>query len=377
METGKMIEVDEKRLLTWKPRRFAMAATMDVMVKDEYPDIERELGHRALSFHRVDLHRGLRELATREGEGDDGVPVEVRLGCEVVGVDCEDGVLRLADGTTMQKDLVVIADGAHSHLLSDFLGRESPAQHTGRSIYRWLVSMDDVMADPELAGLFRGELPGFLAYIDPLKNSLWIMYACRGGKVLNNAVVHATEPGEGEEDAWHSPASREQVLKTLENYHPTTLKIPNLASEDGIKVHKLFKRDALSSFVRGRTAIVGDAAHVMLPTHAAGGAIAIESAAALETLFRGVQTGDGETIQQRLRMFDELRIPRCNLTMLASNAGAENWLGDPAVEEEIRKYYNGALPPKGAMPWSREFREVLFNHDEFAAAAEMLKKKSI
>ena len=242
---------------------------------------------------------------------------------------------------------------------------------TGRSIYRWLVSMDDVMADPELRAQFDDRPPGFQSWRDPVKEILWVSYTCRGGKVLNNAVVHETQAGEGEEDLWHSEVSKDKVLAMLENFHPTPKKIVQLANEDGIKVHHLFKRPPLSSFVRGRAVVVGDAAHVMMPTHAAGGAVAIETAASLEVLLRGVDGRDMATLGERLILFDKLRIPRCNLTMLASNAGPA-WLAVPGVEEDVRKFYQGPLPPAGSLPWGHEFREVLFNHDAFRAAEDAL-----
>ena len=144
-----------------------------------------------------------------------------------------------------------------------------------------------------------------------------------------------------------------------------------MASEDGIKVHRLYMRDALTAFVRGKAAIIGDEAHLMMPTHAAGAGIAIESAAALEVLFRGVCAGDEATVGSRLRLFDKLRVPRCNLTMLLSNAGPAR-LRVPRVEEEVRKFYSGLLPDRMEKPYSKPFIELLFKHDEFLAASQLL-----
>jgi len=231
--------------------------------------------------------------------------------------------------------------------------------------------MDDVLADDDLNPIFANTLPGFKSWRDPIKEILWVSYTCRGDKVLNNAVVHTTQTGEGEDDLWHSEVTKDKVLAMLENYHPTPKKIVQLANEDGIKVHHLFKRPALTSFVNGRAVVVGDAAHVMLPTHAAGGAISIESAAALEVLLKGVSGRDFATLSKRLELFDRVRIPRCNLTMLASNAGPA-WLAVPGVEEEVRKFYQGPLPPAGSLPWGHQFRDVLFNHDAYRAAKEAL-----
>ncbi|KAK1757984.1 3-hydroxybenzoate 6-hydroxylase [Echria macrotheca] len=322
--------------------RFYHAATGETVMYEEYEDIEETMGFQSWSLHRVDLHRGLKGIATLEDGG---------LGEKVDGADVWSG---------------------QSRLIEDFTGKPSEVRPMGRSIYRWLVSMDDVLADPDLRPIYDGKLPGFKSWRDPVKEILWVSYTCRGGKVLNNAVVHPTQAGEGDDDLWHSHASRDQVFAMLENFHPAVpMRIVNLASEDGIKVHHLFKRPALTSFVNGRAVVIGDAAHVMMPTHAAGAAIAIESTAALEVLMAGVEAGDHTTLAKQLALFDKLRIPRCNFTMLASNAGPA-WLAVPGVEQEIRRFYHGPLPPAGAMPWGHQFREALFNHDAYKAAEEAL-----
>lgn len=90
--------------------RFAGAADLKVFLYEEYRDIGEVMGARSWSFHRVDLHRGLREVATGEGEGK---AVVIRLGKEAVGVDCERGEVSLGDGEVVRGDLVVVADGAH------------------------------------------------------------------------------------------------------------------------------------------------------------------------------------------------------------------------------------------------------------------------
>ena len=238
--------------------------------------------------------------------------------------------------------------------------------------------MDDVLADPSLAAIFdpARNLPGFKSFLEPVQDIFWVSYTCRNGRTLNNAIVHATQPGEGDEDLWHSDVSPDKVLAMLKDFHETPRKIVRLANEDGIKAHHLFKRPALESFVRGRTVVVGDAAHVMMPTHAAAGSIAIETAASLEVLFKGVDGRDGGVMKRRLELFDKLRLPRCNLTMLASNAGP-SFLAVPGVEEEVRKFYDGPLPPLGALPWSPEFREVLFHHDAYRAAGDILAAEDV
>jgi salicylate hydroxylase len=272
---------------------------------------------------------------------------------------------------------VQIADTVwtQSHLLSAFVGYPCEARRNNRSIYRWLVSMDDVMADPVLRDIYSNEPPGFMAWIDPGTKMLWTTYRCRGGKMLNIALGHKTQPFQVVESVWHAPVSREEVLSTAENYHPSIKKMVSMANEDGIHIHHVSTRAPLDSFVRGRTVVVGDAAHVMMSTHAAGAGIAIESAASLEVLFREVNGKDGPTIRCRLNLFDKLRIPRCNLTMLASNSEMGR-LQQPGAVDEIRRFYHGPLPPPDALPYSEAWRQVLFHHDEYRAAEERLAQAS-
>ena len=83
------------------------------MLHDEYTDVKEQYGHDTLFFHRVDLHQGLLELAVQPEAELKGTPVTIRSGEEVQRVNCEDGTLTLASSEHIQKDLLVIADGAH------------------------------------------------------------------------------------------------------------------------------------------------------------------------------------------------------------------------------------------------------------------------
>jgi len=233
--------------------------------------------------------------------------------------------------------------------------------------------MEDVLAEPTLRKIYSQKLPGFVGFKDPDVNTLWVTYRCRGGTVLNNAVAHNTRAGHGQGNKWHSQVSPAEVLGLVDKFHASLKKIVSMASEDGINIHHLHTRPPLTSFVRGRTVVVGDAAHVMVPRHAAGAGIAIESAASLEMLLRGVDGRDTLAMAKRLELFDRLRVPRCNLTMLVSNA-VPGTLGQPGVIDEIRRFYAGPLPPPDAIPYSKAWREVLFHHDESQAAEKLLAK---
>ena len=71
-----------------------------------FSNVEQLYGNKWYFYHRVDMHRQLREQAQEAG-------ALIRLGKQVVDIDPETGVVSLKDGKNVQKDLVVIADGQH------------------------------------------------------------------------------------------------------------------------------------------------------------------------------------------------------------------------------------------------------------------------
>jgi len=78
--------------------------SLECIVSRQFPDLYREFGHSQASYHRVDLHSRLRVMAEEAG-------VQIKLGSGAADVDCEKGRLKLDNGSTVDSDLVVIADG--------------------------------------------------------------------------------------------------------------------------------------------------------------------------------------------------------------------------------------------------------------------------
>ena len=264
------------------------------------------------------------------------------------------------------------ANETQSYLTQKVNPNAGSLEPTGRSVYRCLVPMQRLKDDPELWSFWDGETPGFIGFMTKDPHVLFVAYSCRGDEIMNYAIVHDTQKGEGEEDLWNAPASKKQVLEELASFHPGVQRLMDPVDEGEIAVYHLWKRQPLETFVNGSTALVGDAAHVMLPTHAAGGSIAIESGGILQVLFSGITPGDHATIEQRLKIFDKLRVPRCNLAMILSNGGP--WaLHDPEVEKQIRRFYDGPLPSKeDSMTWERPMRELLFHYNAFEVAEKAL-----
>lgn len=92
--------------------RRIKADTAELDSQEAFVNIKEKYGHPWPFFHRADLHTGLRELLVAS-EGVRGEAPAIRLASTVVDIDCEEGIIGLASGLTVRKDLLVIADGAH------------------------------------------------------------------------------------------------------------------------------------------------------------------------------------------------------------------------------------------------------------------------
>ena len=83
--------------------------TLQLLRRSDTPDWEKVYGAPFLLFHGVDLHNELKRMATKPRANTSSV-ARVKLFSEVTDIDL-DGHMTLADGTTMVKDLIVVANG--------------------------------------------------------------------------------------------------------------------------------------------------------------------------------------------------------------------------------------------------------------------------
>ena len=186
-DAGKAGETDicNYRKLRWD--------NLELAKRNHFEELRAKYGPVFRSFHRVDLHNGLRELA------EDRHAVPIRLGCEVCHIDPEAGTLSLADGTQVQKDLIVVADGdkvslpytssdsptsfltgsLKTRFAKDVAGDGVGIKKTKKSVFRTLVPMDRLMSDEAAMSLFRNEKCGFLTSTVSKTGVFFVTYPCR------------------------------------------------------------------------------------------------------------------------------------------------------------------------------------------------------
>jgi salicylate hydroxylase len=294
--------------------------TLRVMVRNERGPADRErFGAFQYQLHRADLHRLLLDAVLAEDPG------AVVTGHALAAVEERaDGVLvHFEDGGTAQGALLVGADGVRSRVRAHLFGDEAPA-FTGHVAYRALVPVADC------GGL--GELPftSGLA-ITPGRNLGW--YTIRDGALLN--LVALVQSGEWAEEGWSVPSDPGTVLRLFADAHPEFLRILRAAPAGGVYRWGLFTHAPLERYSSARVALVGDAAHPMLPFMGMGAAMAVEDGYLLARCLAEVpDTG------RALRVYDRTRVGRANFVQAESAAKAARLEGRDAPNYDKSKHRN-------------------------------------
>ncbi len=258
-----------------------------------------------VTIHRADLHGLLLQAASREGVQvhSDALVQRIRQVPHAVTVEVtQHGQLQQHDAA-----MAVAADGVWSPLRQQLLGDGLP-MFTGHIAYRALVAQAD--------------LPTHLRSQDV---SVWmgahahvVSYPVRGGEYLN--VVCLAEGRLLDDDAnhlqalqtWNAKKSEAQALAELHHAvrDACTPLTDLMAACSDWRLWPLCGRPVMQGahqHVQGRVALVGDAAHPMLPYLAQGAGMALEDAAALGMQLTGAASTD---IPQRLQAFAQARWQR-------------------------------------------------------------------
>nr|WP_157398378.1 MULTISPECIES: FAD-dependent monooxygenase [Ramlibacter] len=244
-----------------------------------------------LTIHRADLLAALLQAAR-----DAGAVLHTGARIAAVTSDADAGWLRFDDGAVAQGDAVAVADGVWSRLREQLLG-DGAAPATGQVAYRALLPMAGLPA------ALRG--PQVEAWLGPGMHL--VRYPVRAGEALN--VVAFLE---GRAEVGWDHAAQAGALAAASRPLCRDLQALLEAVDDWRlwPVHdRPPVRDA-EAMVRGRVALLGDAAHPMRPYLAQGAGMALEDAAELQ---RVLAACDGRVIDvaTALRRYALGRWERC------------------------------------------------------------------
>ncbi|TEA13513.1 Salicylate hydroxylase [Colletotrichum sidae] len=280
----------------------------------EMTGVTEPFGSEWLLMHRQDLKAELLRLATGDAEklGVSGPPAQVMYGVDVVEVDAERGLVVMGDGSEVEADLVIGADGIHSVVRRAVIGGEANLVSSGVSLYRFVYPLDD--ARELLGGLPDALEPqtgcflNAMAANDELNRNV-IFYPCRDFTLLNVvARVPDAMLNEESETSWNAEGNIREMLDNFRDFAPWMLTI--MRNVEDVRLYKVRDADPLHTYIRGRAIVIGDAAHPMTPFQGQGATQAIEDAEGLRLLLHdGV---DSENLWRSLRTWDSVRRPRAS-----------------------------------------------------------------
>lgn len=222
---------------------------------------EAKYGAPQLTIHRADLLDALRGALA---------PGTIRLGARAAGIEQGDdnAALVLADGSRVEGDLVIGADGIHSAVRAALFGPDHP-RFTG------LVSWRGTVPRERLAGI--PDLDSFTKWWGQTADRQIVSFPLRRGAEI---FVFATTPLDGwSEEGWTLPGDVAELRAAYADFHPNARAL--LDACDAVTRSALHVRDPMPQWSKGRVTVLGDAAHPMVPFMAQGACMAIEDGVVL------------------------------------------------------------------------------------------------
>ena len=277
-------------------------------------EAEARYGALLYNVHRADLIELLAKALP---------PNVIRLGveCASVSQDDEGAYVTLQNGEVIRGDAVIGADGIHSAVRTALRGPEEK-QFANILMWRALIPAD------RLTGLNL-----------PVAGNNWfgigrniVSYWVRKDLYSVLASVPATEVSR---ESWTQAGDVAQLRRAFEGSEPTVQKM--LEAVDSTFITGMYHRDPIDHWSTGRIALLGDAAHAMVPYLAQGACQSIEDAWVLATCLKNHGPAG---VQDALLEYERRRQPRTTRIQ----AGARfvvDWAHEP--DEARVRQRNGRL----------------------------------
>lgn len=216
--------------------------------------------------------------------------------------------------------MVIAADGVRSKAREIVLGYEDKPKSSGYAIWRTWFPADAMRADPatrhfcEHGDTFNGWIGADIHF---LFNTL------KGGRdccwVLTHRDAHDID------ESWSFPGRLDEVLAAVRGWDPAVARVIEKTPESRLVDWKLVYRDPLPTWVgaRGRTLLLGDAAHPFLPTSAQGAAQAVEDAATIAVCLR--RGGGPAGVPEAVRTHERIRRERVRAVQKTGETTRDMW----------------------------------------------------
>ncbi|MEM7535610.1 MAG: FAD-dependent monooxygenase [Chloroflexota bacterium] len=247
-------------------------------------------------------------------------------------------VARAGEQTRVTSDVVIGADGIHS-VIRAAVTTPTEAQFSGSCAFRCLVPAEKapVMALHPVQTLWLGPSRHF------------VHYPISGGRLVN--VVAIVPAGDWRTESWTADGKISDLFNEFESWDSRVHQLIHSATET--KRWALYDRQPLDRWCKGRIALLGDAAHAMLPYFAQGAAQATEDGVVLSAC---LENATYESVPDALQRYEKIRQPRANQIQLMSRGReVRNHLSDgPEQQQRDREFAEGDLLSKNGWLYGHE-----------------------
>ncbi|MND80896.1 Salicylate hydroxylase [compost metagenome] len=283
------------------------------------------------SVHRADF---LDVLASRLPEG------VARFNKRAVSVEQQGDAARVlfTDGSDYRGDLLIAADGIKSalrgHVLEGIGAAPATPRFTGTCAYRGMIDSLRLREAYRAAGVDEHlvDVPQMHLGLD----GHILTFPVKQGRIINVVAFvsdrSTPDPAWPQDAPWVREASQREMLEAFAGWGDAArILLECIPAPTHWALHDLAE---LPGYVHGRVALIGDAAHAMLPHQGAGAGQGLEDACFLARLLGDPQVSQGN-LGELLAAYDALRRPRaCRVQRTSREAGELYELRDPAVGDD-------------------------------------------
>jgi len=276
-------------------------------VLDLGPSFRERYGHPYIVLHRSDLLSILLKACQSDPSitlENNKTVVDVWSNDDLAGVSC-------ADGTNYTSELLVGADGLNSRVRT--LIDDSPPRNSGYVAYRGTLPMSEVTSEVSDNDV--------VLWVGP--NMHLIQYPIRRHELYNQVAVFRSRRFLDGEETYGTPE------ELSEHFGHACSDVQRHVARIAIdRSWPIFDRDPLDNWIRGRAALLGDAAHPMLQFLGQGACQALEDALILG---REVAANPAD-LPSALTSYQSQRLARTARCQLSARPWGDLWhTGDPTM----------------------------------------------
>jgi salicylate hydroxylase len=236
--------------------------------------------------------------------------------------DDRSAVVTFDNGVSVEADVVVAADGIHSTL-------QRYVVEPRRPVFSGMVAYRGVMPAARVPGwMWPNALVNWVG-----QGKHFLVFPVRAGALLN--YVGFVPADEQMRESWSAPGDPAVLAAEFADWDPWLSRL--LAQIDATFRWGLYDRDPLPRWAHGRLALVGDAAHAMLPHMGQGANQSIEDGMALATLMRDTSAADVADVlirYQALRHNHTARVQQgSRANGMRMDSGQAITIGQPGVQD--------------------------------------------